>query len=1325
MAEPEKEEIIPPKKKRSHWLRYTLIGLFLFLLALFITAFYSFNYFGERILRKFLQEKVYTASDSLYRVDFRKMNLNIITGKLTLDSFELTPDSIRYRQLKSEGRINKALYHVSFESLIIDRIHFWQIYTQKRINFRQIVFQRPVLSIEGFPDTITALHARWRVIYEDIYPAVAKVFSDFHVDSVKVNRGLLLSSFRQKTGKLTSGEYEFSSVLRDVSVNPFSYYNRERIFYSKDVELKIHDFEYYLADSLYLLKADELGFSFTQSVLYGKNLSLKPVFHALRMKNAKAGDFFQVDLPDFTIRGINLFQALNDRKVEIKSIQLGDFSFKVFSNRLEPSKTNPAKSKKKLKIANLYTVIAKELLYIKIDSLSVKSASVEFYTHLRDHSPELSIRKVELDLFHFLLDSISNQDKSRIFHSENIELTLDDCSLLLRDGIHSVNALRIYFSTRKSLIDISESIIRPDKAKNIIRSSDQRNTMLFFLPRLTFTGIDLKRVFNERILDFNRLEIMEPDINYTRFHPSKNKDPRFKRPEDFFEEENEEIVYDLLKKYLRVIRGNEITISNGYMQYATDQEGVEKTVASGSFNLSMHRFLIDSVQGMNQQGYFYSQDFDLDFHTVAFESPDSLRHFRADRIHIATVDSLIEAYNLTFSKTSDPDPNSDPGKKLQSLSIGFSLKKLMITGLNHKKLFLEKRLKADVILLEDPELHAKAEVDEQPWYGPAEPLEQKVTRDFMHEFEINRLLVRHGSFSYDGYEDRRASFFSLKDIDFSILNAHVHIPDKGMNNGLIRFDSMQISVFPFRAVVADSSYMLECQNLEINSYPANISAKGLKLIPLRTRELDQKHRPLFLAEIPEIKLMGFYFDKAIFEKKWILDRIEVKNPYISIVINPDTSSPSPLLLKEKGAGVEVKIHLPPMMKKLEIASGSILNARTELKITKKNGTKSWSLDGINLDITRFLVDSLTQANPGKTPLFNADDVTISSRGISRISDDSMYNWSFAGFGFSTFKKSIFIDSVSMIPRYSRMDFSRKLGYQSDQLQVKIPHIMIERCDFRKLLSELSFHAGRIEAQGMIIEDYRDKRVPFPEWQRPPMPAQAIRKIKFPVLIDTIAVTDSYASYEEQTGDEPGRIFFDRMNAIVTGFNTDSTFRKTKPDLEINFTGYLMGKTLLEASIRTPLGNKKDTLFFKAKLDELQLTEINPLVSKLLPVTILEGVAPKTEITFMNANQDYSTGEMKLFYKDVKIRLENTKTGWQEKWEKSIIGFAANNILDFKSNPNYNGNFRTGIIWFERDKRKGVINFLWKSSLSGIKSSFGLNSKQQKEWEKMQKQDAKK
>jgi len=37
-----------------------------------------------------------------------------------------------------------------------------------------------------------------------------------------------------------------------------------------------------------------------------------------------------------------------------------------------------------------------------------------------------------------------------------------------------------------------------------------------------------------------------------------------------------------------------------------------------------------------------------------------------------------------------------------------------------------------------------------------------------------------------------------------------------------------------------------------------------------------------------------------------------------------------------------------------------------------------------------------------------------------------------------------------------------------------------------------------------------------------------------------------------------------------------------------------------------------------------------------------------------------------------------------------------------------------VIYFERDQSKGFFNFLWKSVLSGLKSTMGFNSKEQKE-----------
>jgi len=55
-----------------------------------------------------------------------------------------------------------------------------------------------------------------------------------------------------------------------------------------------------------------------------------------------------------------------------------------------------------------------------------------------------------------------------------------------------------------------------------------------------------------------------------------------------------------------------------------------------------------------------------------------------------------------------------------------------------------------------------------------------------------------------------------------------------------------------------------------------------------------------------------------------------------------------------------------------------------------------------------------------------------------------------------------------------------------------------------------------------------------------------------------------------------------------------------------------------------------------------------------------------------------------------------------------------NLLLSDSNPNEDGKMKHGVIYFERDPSKGFFNFVWKSILSGIKSSVGVNSKTQKE-----------
>jgi hypothetical protein len=245
----------------------------------------------------------------------------------------------------------------------------------------------------------------------------------------------------------------------------------------------------------------------------------------------------------------------------------------------------------------------------------------------------------------------------------------------------------------------------------------------------------------------------------------------------------------------------------------------------------------------------------------------------------------------------------------------------------------------------------------------------------------------------------------------------------------------------------------------------------------------------------------------------------------------------------------------------------------------------------------------------------------------------------------------------------------------------------------------------------------------------------IAGIKFPVCLDTIELSDGFASYEEQTGDEPGRIFFDRMNATLTGFSTLSgswtltgsrTPSGSMRDLDLHGTLRIMGEAPAEAWFHFQTCHPRDTFTMRAAIGEFDLTAINPMLSKLIPASIKYGTATATEIVQIHGNNSKAYGRLNFKYNNLAIRLHPTQPGIGNRLEQTLLTGVANLYLP-DSNPNEDGKMKYGVIYFERDSSKGFFNFVWKSVLSGIKSSVGVNSKMQKKiikQEKTQKNESK-
>jgi hypothetical protein len=90
-----------------------------------------------------------------------------------------------------------------------------------------------------------------------------------------------------------------------------------------------------------------------------------------------------------------------------------------------------------------------------------------------------------------------------------------------------------------------------------------------------------------------------------------------------------------------------------------------------------------------------------------------------------------------------------------------------------------------------------------------------------------------------------------------------------------------------------------------------------------------------------------------------------------------------------------------------------------------------------------------------------------------------------------------------------------------------------------------------------------------------------------------------------------------------------------------------------------------------------------------------------------ANDHYALGEMKFYYKDLKISVlkENAENVEEN---ASFKSFFANAFIVHKKNPRFLF-VKKGDIYFERNEEKSIFSYWAKSILSGVVTSIGAGS----------------
>lgn len=301
---------------------------------------------------------------------------------------------------------------------------------------------------------------------------------------------------------------------------------------------------------------------------------------------------------------------------------------------------------------------------------------------------------------------------------------------------------------------------------------------------------------------------------------------------------------------------------------------------------------------------------------------------------------------------------------------------------------------------------------------------------------------------------------------------------------------------------------------------------------------------------------------------------------------------------------------------------------------------------------------------------------------------------------SATNEAVKLANFQIIPKYSKKELSTHLKKERDYINLKVPHIILEKIKLNFDAPRLVIAAKSIEVDQPNAEIYRDKLI-ADDLVVKPLYSKSLRNLSFDLDINQIKIKKGYISYAElvEPDKKAGKLFFDNVNATL--YNVSNLKKAKITEIKVNST--LMGVAPLTLNWSFDVHNTSDAFRVNGSIQNLEASVLNPFFKPNLNA-IAEGTLQQMYFNFQG-NVTASNGKMKMKYEEFNFKILRKDSPKVNKFLTAIGKIFVRK--DSKADPK---NFRLGQIEAERDPTKSFFNYLWINVKSGVVSTLIGNGK---------------
>ncbi len=460
--------------------------------------------------------------------------------------------------------------------------------------------------------------------------------------------------------------------------------------------------------------------------------------------------------------------------------------------------------------------------------------------------------------------------------------------------------------------------------------------------------------------------------------------------------------------------------------------------------------------------------------------------------------------------------------------------------------------------------------------------------------------------------------------------------------------------------------------LEIEKTSFSLINHSLKLSGVQVNDSLGK----FSAKIEQINCTGINFASLILNKIFKAGSLMIDSPEIVISNNYTRDSTN----RSKNMA---DIKFKALINKVEIENSSFAFVDSTLQ----NDSILFAIINLDIDDFGFLPDNANYTYKQ----FGANDLSANLSDFQYYTKDGFYRIGMKSMNFSTEKKELISRELFMETLMGKYELGRYRGVQSNWFDVNLKKLNLKAIDLNKLITDGQVRIKKMELDSADMKAFRDKRLPMPAKPDTKLPGDLIAAIPFPLFCDTLLLSHTDIRYSERAEEssETGHVDFIGLNAVGYSFtNIDSLLKKP---VSLDVKARLFDQAILTAQLQFASNKFPKANHATGHLERIPFKAFNVMFKPVFSAKFDEGTIHQINFDF-GYNNNISDGTLIMYYDNLKVNILDR----EDQDSKKLKSIVVNTFVVREDNYPGDRRYREGTISFERDKKRSIFHYWWKS-----------------------------